>query len=94
MLTDDFAKEELFGEEVRICDHNFAKTLFARFEKEIKYYQTFNHPLKRDIETEEFVPLTNFIPLLRNMHGEIVSYIWQSEKEITFMLPSVRSKIG
>lgn len=93
MLTDDFAKEEIYGEEVRICDHNFAKILFARFEKEIKYYQTFNHPKEYDIETKKLVPLTNFIPLLRNIHGEIVSYIWQSKREITFMLPQLDSKI-
>ncbi|MDO4994403.1 MAG: hypothetical protein Q4E32_05310 [Bacteroidales bacterium] len=93
MLTDDFAKEKIYGEEIRICDHNFAKTLFNRFENEIKYYQTFHHPQNRDVETGELVPIANFIPLLRNNHGEIVSYIWQSEKEITFMLPQLESKI-
>lgn len=93
MFTEDFAKEELFGEEVRICDHSFAKTLFAKFENEIKYYQTFHHPQNRDAKTGKLIPLTDFIPLLRNIHGEIVSYIWQSEREITFLLPQMVSKI-
>lgn len=93
LLSPDITSSSLFGKEVRICDNNFAKTLFAKFENNIEYYQTFYYPQDRDINTGELVPLDGFIPLLTNIHGEIVSYIWQSEREITFMLPQLESKI-
>ena len=93
LLSPDITSNSLFGKEVRICDNNFAKILFAKFENNIEYYQTFYYPQDRDINTGELVPLDGFIPLLKNIHGEIVSYIWQSEREITFMLPQLESKI-
>lgn len=93
LLSPDITSSSLFGKEVRICDNNFAKTLFAKFENNIEYYQTFYYPQDRDINTGKLVPLDGFIPLLTNIHGEIVSYIWQSEREITFMLPQLESKI-
>lgn len=67
--------------------------MFAKFENEIEYYQTFYYPQDRDLNTGELVPLNGFTPLLTNIHGEIVSYTWQSEREITFMLPQLESKI-
>lgn len=93
LLSPDITSNSLFGKEVRICDNNFAKTLFAKFENEIEYYQTFYYPQDRDLNTGELVPLNGFTPLLTNIHGEIVSYTWQSEREITFMLPQLESKI-
>lgn len=93
MLTDDFTKEKLFGKEIKVCNNIFARTLFTKFENEIEYYQTYNHPQNREIDTGKFVPMDNFIPLLRNIHGEVISYFWQSEREITIMLPQLKSKV-
>lgn len=92
LLSPDITSNSLFGKEVRICDNNFAKTLFAKFENEIEYYQTFYYPQDRDLNTGKLVPLNGFTPLLTNIHGDIVSYIWISESEITFMLPQLKSK--
>jgi len=92
LLSLDITSNSLFGKEVRICDNNFAKTLFAKFENEIEYYQTFYYPQDRDLNTGKLVPLNGFTPLLTNIHGDIVSYIWISESEITFMLPQLKSK--
>lgn len=93
LLSSDITSNSLYGKEVRICDNIFAKTLFAKFENDVEYYQTFYYPQDRDLNTGELVPLDGFIPLLTNIHGEIVSYIWQSEREITFMLPQLESKV-
>lgn len=91
-LTEDFTGNPIYGKEVQICDNQIAKTLFEGFSEEIEYYQTFNHPTKRGNKTDQHVPDNNFIPLLKNKHGQIISYIWFSEQEIAFMLPQLKSK--
>ena len=92
-FTADFTSKPLFGKEVEICDNNIAKLLFSKFENEIEYYQTYFHPTIHDKVTGKSVPDNeHFIPLLTNIYGDIVSYIWISESEITFMLPQLKSK--
>ena len=92
-FTADFTSKPLFGKEVEICDNNIAKLLFSKFENEIEYYQTYFHPTIHDIVTGKSIPDNeHFIPLLTNIYGDIVSYIWISESEISFMLPQLKSK--
>ena len=91
-FTTDFTSEALYGKKTLICDNQIAKTLFEGFSDEIEYYQTFNHPTKRDNKTGQYLPDNDFIPLLKNKHGQIISYIWCSEQEIAFMLPQLKSK--
>lgn len=93
LLTVDLTSEVLYGKEIQICKNEYAKALFVNFEDEIEYFQTFIQPTKYDSKTDSRVPDDKrFIPLLTNKHGEIISYIWVSEQEITFMLPQVKSK--
>ena len=67
--------------------------MFSKFENEIEYYQTYFHPTIHDKVTGKSIPDNeHFIPLLTNIYGDIVSYIWISESEITFMLPQLKSK--
>ena len=92
-LTADFTDQPLFGKEIKICDNNVAKLLFPKFKNEIEYYQTYIQQTVRNKNTGEVIPDNeHFIPLLTNIHGDIVSYIWQSKDEITFMLPQLKSK--
>lgn len=92
-FTADFTSKPLFGKEVEICDNNIAKLLFSKFENEIEYYQTYFHPTIHDKVTGKSIPDNeHFIPLLTNIYGDIVSYIWISESEISFMLPQLKSK--
>ena len=89
----DFTAATLYGKEVEICNNRIAKTLFSQIENEIEYYQTFKHATTYDYEQRKEIPdENNFIPLLRNKHGHIVSYIWYSDIEICFMLPQMKSK--
>lgn len=91
-FTTDFTSEALYGKEIQICDNQIAKTLFEKFADEIEYHQTFEHPQKKDNSTNQYVSDKDFIPLLKNKHGQIISYIWFSEQEIAFMLPQLKSK--
>lgn len=91
-LTKDFTGETIYGNEILFCDPKIAYTLFEQFSNEIKYYQTFEHPTIWDDNTHKDIPDDNFIPLLKNKHGQIISYIWISDKEVTFMLPQLESK--
>ena len=94
-LTADFTSKPLFGKEIKICDNDVAKKLFTKFENGIEYYQTFFHPTIRDKVTGKDIPDNeHFIPLLTNIHGDIVSYFWQYEDEITFMLPQLDSTVA
>lgn len=88
----DFTAKTLYGKEVEICNNKIAKALFTQFEDEIEYYQTFKHPLIYDNEQREYIPDKDFIPLLKNKHGHIISYIWCSDSETCFMLPQMKSK--
>lgn len=88
----DFTAKTLYGKEVEICNNKIAKALFTQFEDKIEYYQTFKHPLIYDNEQRKYIPDKDFIPLLKNKHGHIISYIWCSDSETSFMLPQMKSK--
>lgn len=91
-LTQDFTAETVYGKEIQICDNEVARNLFTKYTEEIEYYQTFFHPTSKNTENNKTIYAKNFIPLLKNKHGQIISYIYISEHEITFMLPQLKSK--
>lgn len=89
----DFTAKTLYGKEVEICNNKIAQTLFTKFENEIEYYQTFKHATIYDYkQKKDILDEKNFTPLLKNKHGDIISYIWFSDIEICFMLPQMKSK--
>ena len=90
--TSDYTDEILYGKEVQLCDNKIAKIFFEGVTEEIEYYQTFIHPKIWDDESGEAIPDKNFIPLLKNKNGQVVSYMWISTYEIAFMLPQLKSK--
>ncbi|MBQ7735249.1 MAG: hypothetical protein IJT61_04860 [Bacteroidales bacterium] len=90
--TMNCTNKALYGKEVQICDDKIAKILFEGLTDEIEYHQTFRHPTKWYDDAEESIPDKNFLPLLKNKNGQIVSYMWISDYEIAFMLPQLKSK--
>lgn len=86
-LTEYFADKISYGQEIKICENIYAKTLFARFEDEIEYNQTFRPVKNRYIDAEE-----RFYPLLLSKRDDIISYFYISRCEIVFMLPQLKSK--
>ena len=90
--TKDYTDKVLYGKEVQICGNKIAKILFDGFTDEIEYHQTFKYPTKWDDSAGKSIFDQNFLPLLKNNNGQIVSYMWISESEIAFMLPQLKSK--
>lgn len=80
-----------FGE--TIAPHNKENRLhplLSRHLKGAKYEVTFTHP--KVIENNEHVPDKNFIPLLVNATGEIVSYVNFIRKSAVFVFPQIAKK--
>lgn len=86
-----FCSTPLYGTETFICDNNLSRLIFERYKDEVCYYQTFFHPTK-SIDGKN-IPNDNFIPLLQNNHGDIVSYAYISSDAIEFMLPQTKNKL-
>lgn len=85
------ADEELTGEEIYLCDNELSKILFEHHTDELYYLQTFHQPY---ISSQRgAVPDENFIPLLKNNRGDIVSYAYLGENRIEFMLPQMSNKL-
>ena len=87
----NYTSKTICGEEIQICDNKIAHTLFDCFVDELTYYQTFFHPQKP--EGSNWIYNPQFIPLLKNNNGDIISYIWQNENNLTIMLPQAKSKL-
>ena len=89
----DCTKDVISGQKVTLCDNNFSKIFFEKFLDKITYSQTYFNPNKNKEETNEFSSSIFFIPLLKNSNGDIVSYAFKDENEITFMIPKIESKL-
>ena len=72
-----------------MTDNKISNILFINFINKITYYQTYYHPEMWSNEKRDHVQSENFIPLLKNQNGEIVSYIYGSTNSITFMFPQM-----
>ncbi|MPM05507.1 hypothetical protein SDC9_51797 [bioreactor metagenome] len=90
---EDFSDKKLTGEKVELCEHWAAKVLFSKHIGKIRYYQTFKSPKIYNDEKHIYEDDPNFIPLLKNNNGEIISYIWATNEEINFMLPQLEEKL-
>ncbi len=66
--------------------------LFRKYMKNIYYNQTFFHPTIWDGENN--VLHSEYFPLLKNIHGNIVSYAKRTEKENLIIFPQVKDKAG
>ena len=87
----DFSSNTLYGKEIEICHNSIAHILFDKFVDKCTYLQTFYQPsIFNDNAMEKND--SNFTPLLTTKNGDIVSYLWKSESEITFMLPQLEEK--
>lgn len=81
----------MVGSEVKLCDNNLSKVLFESFLDDISYCQVYQHPTIWD-ENGKRINDKQFLPLLMNKSGGIVSYLWCSEKDIILVLPQTKKK--
>lgn len=87
-----FCDIRLNGKETNVCDNNLSRIIFEHYRDEVCYYQTFRCP-EKNIDGEN-APDKNFIPLLQNNNGDIVSYAYISSDAIEFMLPQTKNKLA
>lgn len=89
----DFAREPKSGDRVIIADNKLAKALFVGLEEQISYVQTYYHPCYYDTDHITKIMNENYLPLLTNNQGDIISYAYYEENEsITIMFPLVKNK--
>lgn len=89
----DFAREPKSGDRVIIADNKLAKALFVGLEDQISYVQTYYHPFFYDTDDITEIMDENYLPLLTNSQGDIISYAYYEENEsMTIMFPLVKDK--
>jgi hypothetical protein len=66
-------------------------SLLTKHSKDLIYEQTFYHPTTWSSEKGNY-PNPDFIPLMKNMNNEIVSFVLFSEQLVTFVFPNIKDK--
>lgn len=90
----DFTQKPLSGDRVSLVDDcQLSEILFAGLEDQISYSQTFRHPTFFTNESHEPTKDRNFVPLLTNEQGDIISYVYFEKKTISFVLPQIEDKV-
>lgn len=87
----DFCVSSMVGSEVKLCESNLSRILFESFLDDISYCQVYEHPTKWDNDGKR-VKDEQFLPLLMNRAGGIVSYLWLSKSDIILVLPRTKRK--
>ncbi len=82
-----------FGHESRIlAKHSGFRSLFEKYQKNITYNVTFNHGEQWNSETRKYEKLNDFIPLLEDIEGEIISYLKFYKDARILVLPEIENK--
>jgi len=85
----DFTEAAILGSKIKTINiGNFLK-IFDPFINKLSYAQTFQIPTKWNSEQQCQIEDERFIPLLINQNGDIISYLWWSDDDITFMFPQM-----
>lgn len=82
----------LYGRDVLHCKNNrLTQEIFGNTVDGYSYQQTYLHPMswENSVRKED----TRFIPLLTTMAGDIISYFYMDEYDITIMLPQSENKL-
>lgn len=81
------------GDRVIVAENKLAKKLFVGLEDQISYVQTYYHSYHYDTDGITRINNKNFLPLLTNGQGEIISYAYYEEnKSMTIMFPILQNK--
>lgn len=91
--VNNFTLNAKCGDCVIVANNKLAKTLFADLINQISYVQTFFHSYHYDTDGITRINNKNFLPLLTNGQGEIISYAYYEEnKSFTIMFPILQNK--
>lgn len=91
--VNNFTLNAKCGDCVIVANNKLAKTLFAGLVDQISYVQTYFHSYHYDTDGITRINNKNFLPLLTNGQGEIISYAYYEENKcITIMFPILQDK--
>ena len=91
--VNNFTLNAKCGDCVVVANNKLAKTLFADLIGQISYVQTYFHSYHYDTDGITRIKNKNFLPLLTNVQGEIISYAYYEEnKSFTIMFPILQNK--
>jgi len=82
----------LVGKEIKLADLNNPAiiSLLDKYKTNSVYHQTFHHPKK--LEENKSVLDNNFIPLMTNLHDDIISFINVSDNGHLLVFPQIEDK--
>lgn len=85
----NFCNNPIAGDKVCLTDYQLSYDLYEGLTSDIYYVETYKHP-----ETPDYKPSKDFIPLLTNKQGDIISYIFFNTRngDVTIMLPQLKDK--
>lgn len=91
--VNNFTLNAKCGDRIIVADNKLAKMLFVGLEEQISYVQTYFHSYHYDTDGITRINNKNFLPLLTNVQGEIISYAYYEENKcITIMFPILQDK--
>lgn len=91
--VNNFTLNAKCGDRIIVADNKLAKMLFVGLEEQISYVQTYIHSYHYDTDGITRINNKNFLPLLTNGQGEIISYAYYEENKcITIMFPILLDK--
>jgi hypothetical protein len=84
--------KKLVGKEIKLADLQNPKIilLLDKYKTNAVYHQTFHHPTKW--EEKKSVLDENFIPLMTNLHDDIISFVNINDNGHLFVFPQIEDK--
>ena len=88
---ENFSSKIISGDKVKLTEYALSHKLFDGLLSEISYVQTYRAPIIRELGYNEKKD-DNFYPLLTNIQGDVISYMYYNKprNSFTFMFPRVK----
>jgi hypothetical protein len=81
-----------FGKEMKAEEGTNFTSLLKRYLPKSTYNVIFVHPTIFSREANKTIPDPGYLPLIRNMQDEVVSFVRFSDKGIFFLFPDIKDK--
>lgn len=87
---ENFCNENVNGNKIKLTDYQLSYDLFEGLTDELSYVQTYFHPRTPGNNLSK-----DFIPLLTNNQGDIISYIYFNNfnGNVSIMLPQLKNQL-
>ncbi len=84
--------EKLSGKEISVAElkNDSLRNLLNKYKDEAIYHQTFYHPTN-SVNNKNVLD-ENFLPLMKNLRGDIISFVELSDKGSLFVFPQIKDK--